>query len=141
DIRKAFEANEAEMMSSEELVSYLVGLDDRRWPEFKNGKPITKAQVARLLKPIHVLSGTIRLDADHTAKGYKLASFEDAFARYSPSQNVTTSQPEETQAFQADSKTSQGNGCDVSEPPGVASVSAPCDGVTFSDPLFWANDV
>ena len=88
-----------------------------------------------------MLSGTIRLGADHTAKGYKLASFEDAFARYSPSQNVTTSQPLNSSGFGADSKTSQGNGCDVSESGANPCVSAGCDVVTFSDSLFWANDV
>jgi hypothetical protein len=93
------------------------------------------------MKRFEVSSGTVRLDDGHTAKGYYRQAFDDAFARYLPDQNVTTSQPAETQAFQADSKTSQGNGCDVSESPGMPSISASCDGVTFSEPLFWANDV
>jgi putative DNA primase/helicase len=101
DIRDAFAARSASRMSSEDLVAHLVGLDDRDWPEFgKTGRPITKVQVARLLKPLRISSGTIRLDDGQTAKGYYRAAFEDAFARYLPGfQNVTTSQAKQSAAF------------------------------------------
>lgn len=94
DIRDAFAAMRTDRLASEGVVAYLTSLDDRPWPEWKNGKPITKAQVARLLKPLHVLSGTIRLSDGHTPKGYYLSAFDDAFARYLPAQqNATTPQP------------------------------------------------
>jgi hypothetical protein len=60
----------------------------------EDGKPITKAQIARLLRPVHVLSGTIRLSDGRTPKGYYLSAFSDAFARYLPAQqNATTPHP------------------------------------------------
>jgi hypothetical protein len=60
--------------------------------EFNRGKPITKAGLARLLKPFRILPTTIRLDVNHTAKGYYLSAFQDAFTRYLSAQTVTTSQ-------------------------------------------------
>jgi hypothetical protein len=131
DIRAVFAAKAVDRIASEDLTAHLAGLDDRPWPEYRAGKPITKAQVARLLKPLRVSSGTIRLDDKCTAKGYYRRAFDDAFARYLPPENVTTSQPPEFHGFGADFKTSQGNGRDVSELPETPSVSAACDGVTF----------
>jgi putative DNA primase/helicase len=84
DIRDAFAARNADRLSSEDLVAYLVELDERPWPEFKGGKPITKTQVARLLKPFGISSGTVRFESGRTAKGYHRARLEDAFARYLP---------------------------------------------------------
>jgi Protein of unknown function (DUF3631) len=96
DIRDAFAAMHTDRLASEKVVAYLASLDDRPWPEWKNGKPITMTQVARLLKPLHVLSGTIRLPDGHTPKGYYLSAFGDAFARYLPcQQNATTPQPKD----------------------------------------------
>jgi hypothetical protein len=79
-------------MSSDDIVAFLEKLDDRPWSEFNRGKAITKAGLARLLKPFRILSTTIRLDGNRTAKGYYLSAFEDAFTRYLPAQIVTTSQ-------------------------------------------------
>ena len=42
------------------------------------------SQIARLLKPLGISSGTIRLEHGRTAKGYYLKRFEDAFTRYLP---------------------------------------------------------
>jgi putative DNA primase/helicase len=88
DIRNAFAAKDTDRLSSEDLVDYLVELDERPWPEFKAGRPITKTQVARLLKPFGISSGTARFEgrptAKPTAKGYHLKGFEDAFMRYLP---------------------------------------------------------
>ena len=133
DIRAAFAATEADRLASEDLISYLASLDDRPWPEYRNGKPITKVQVARLLTPRHVSSGTIRLPDGRTAKGYYRRAFDDAFGRYLPDENVTTSQSQDFCGFAPDSKTSQGNGCDVSELPETPCVSSACDGVTLRE--------
>jgi putative DNA primase/helicase len=73
-------------ISSEALVEYLIGLEASPWPEFgRANRPITKVQVARLLKPLGISPGTIRLGTGATAKGYYRNAFEDAFARYLPS--------------------------------------------------------
>jgi hypothetical protein len=141
DIRAAFVAPDADRITSEDLAAHLVGLDDRPWPEYRNGKSITKAQVARLLKPLHIRSGTIRLADGRTAKGYYRAAFEDSFARYLPGlQNVTPSQAKESAAF--------GDFSNVTSPDVVTfrnredpSNSAGCDVVTDRDPqeVLWTG--
>ena len=47
------------------------------------GKAITANGLARLLAPFGIKPGTIRT-AGSTPKGYHIAQFEDAFARYLP---------------------------------------------------------
>jgi Protein of unknown function (DUF3631) len=67
---------------AEDLVAYLVSREDRPWPEWgKTRKPISKVQLARILKPFRISPGTVRLDDGITAKGYHKSAFEDAFAR------------------------------------------------------------
>jgi putative DNA primase/helicase len=41
DIRAAFTTKAVDRMASEDLVGYLVSLDDRPWPEYRGGKAIT----------------------------------------------------------------------------------------------------
>ncbi len=82
DIRDAFETKGSDRMSSEDLVAYLHSCEDRPWPEFgKSGKPISKAQLARLLRQFRICSGSVRL-GERTFKGYLRKNFEDAFERY-----------------------------------------------------------
>jgi hypothetical protein len=133
DIQEAFKAKATDRLSSAELVEHLAGLEDRPWPEWR-GKPLSKSTLARLLTPFGVFSGTIRLPNDRTAKGYYLAAFEDAFARYLHPGNVTTSQ-----AY------SHGDGDDFQNVTTKSPVTlqktsqtyshGQCDGVTFSEPL------
>src|SRR5262249_10564351 len=66
-----------------DLVTRLDALKDRRWCKWKNGKPMTERQLARLLAPYGIHSNTIRV-GEKTPKGYARASFTDAFARYLP---------------------------------------------------------
>jgi len=83
DIRSAFETKDCQRMSSEDLVAYLHNCEGRPWPEFgKSGKPISKAQLARLLRPFRISPGNIRLGDGRTPKGYQHKDFEDAFRRY-----------------------------------------------------------
>jgi putative DNA primase/helicase len=101
DIHAAFTAQDKDRMASEDLVKYLGGLDDRPWSEYGRGdKPITQTQVARLLKPLHIKPGSIRLDDGKTPKGYYRAAFEDLFARYLPDLRAATPpQLKESAAF------------------------------------------
>ena len=128
DIRDVFSRGGADRLWSEDLVSGLVSMEDQPWPEWRDAKPITTRQVAILLKPFGVQPRTIRI-GDHTAKGYLLASFEDAFARYLPDQSVTASQTLETGACATD--------LSVTTSPGVTDrkhrkswPTGRCDGVT-----------
>ncbi len=106
DIRTVFNELGYDHLFSEEIVDRLHLMEDRLWPEYgKQRKPITKNQVARLLKPFGVAPTTIRRD-QKVSKGYKLNAFEDLFARYidpekdddggyPPDRTVTPLQPAE----------------------------------------------
>ena len=104
DIRAAFAAKGVDRLSSDELATYLGSLDNRPWPEYRAGKPISKTQVAHLLKPLGISSGTIRLPDGTTPKGYYLTAFRDAFARYLPAENATTPQPQDFRGSAPDFK-------------------------------------
>ncbi len=74
-----------------DLLQKLYELEDRPWNDWYRGKPITAAKVAKYLKPFGMSPKTIR-NSYQTAKGYLKDDFDDAFARYIPDQDVTTSQ-------------------------------------------------
>ena len=108
-------------------------MDDRPWPEWKDGKPLSKAALGRQLTPLQILSGTIRFADGETLKGYYLEAFEDAFARYLPPENVTTSQAYShghCDAFQSVTPIAPVTLSKTSQPYGHSD----CDGVTFSNP-------
>ena len=73
-------ARDKDRFRSEELVNKLVALADRPWPEMPySGKPLTQAQLAKLLKPFKVAPKQVRFPDVLTFKGYKLADFDNAF--------------------------------------------------------------
>ena len=88
DIKSFFEDEESDKLASSEIVSRLETMEERPWPEWKNGKPITARQVARLLKPFSIAPKSIRV-GNRTPKGYEKRNFKDAFARYIPAQSAT----------------------------------------------------
>jgi len=133
DLRALFDEEPSGVLFSEEIVGKLVRMEDRPWPEFSHGKPITKVQLARLLKPFGVWPSSVRRERE-TAKGYRREALADAFARYLPDQAVTPSQPAENLGFAADPQTSQRPPCDVSEALPKPRNSAPCDVVTDRSP-------
>jgi len=97
DIRDLFEKYQEDKLFSEKMATSLHGMEDRPWPEYgRQGKPISKNQIAHLLKPFNIRPGTIRIGTE-TSKGYRLSQFAEAFARYLPSRNDTTSQAVEFQ--------------------------------------------
>jgi hypothetical protein len=76
------------MVSSDEIITYLHGLDGSFWLEFgKDEKPITKTKVARMLAGYGITSSQIRVEVDGKEKnvqGYLITLFDDAFERYIP---------------------------------------------------------
>ena len=44
-------------LSSKDLCDALAEREDRPWIEFKNGKPLTQRQLARLLEPFSIVPG------------------------------------------------------------------------------------
>jgi hypothetical protein len=81
DIRELSRRDDTDRLSSDDIVAYLRDLQGRPWPEFKDGKPITTAGVARLLKPFKISPRHVRIGTDRT-QGYHLEQFEWAFKRY-----------------------------------------------------------
>src|SRR5262245_54924563 len=73
-IRPAFSSKDTDRIASEDLTAVLVDLEDRSWAEWKNGKPMTKAQLARLLKPFDIVSDSVRIAADKTLRDTTEAS-------------------------------------------------------------------
>jgi len=107
DIRDFFQEYELDRVPSEQLEKHLQDLDDSPWPEFKQGRPITKTGIGRLLKPFGMKSKSIRLTSGKVARGYSLDQFEDTFTRYlpdTPSQSVTSVTSLENKELSSNSK-------------------------------------
>jgi hypothetical protein len=82
DIRTIGKGNSA--LSSADLVKQLVEIEGHPWAEMgKSRKPLTQNGLARLLKPLKVITENIRI-GDQVLKGYALGRFEEAFERYLP---------------------------------------------------------
>jgi putative DNA primase/helicase len=84
DLRMLFGEHGAAAIASRDICEALAQIEDGPWPAFNKGKPLTQAQLARLLKPFGVSPLSIRPEGapNRTAKGYKLADLQDPFARY-----------------------------------------------------------
>lgn len=85
DIRQLFDERGDDQIPSDVIVSALNNLEDRPWPEWSKGRPLSKTAMANLLRPFGVRPRTIRYGSE-TPRGYRLADFTDAFSRYLPSQ-------------------------------------------------------
>jgi putative DNA primase/helicase len=95
DIKSIFTGRNTDRVPSHVIVMELWDFEGRPWAEYSYGKPISQNQLARALKPLGIVSQTIRMPDDKTPKGYYLHQFADAFARYlldSPSQTATPQQ-------------------------------------------------
>jgi putative DNA primase/helicase len=68
-------------MTSADLVKSLVALEGRPWAEMGNGRLITQNKLARMLKPLRITPGNIRVGGQ-VLKGYVFTHFDEAFDRY-----------------------------------------------------------
>jgi hypothetical protein len=96
DIKMLFEDKSTDRLASAEICVSLAAMENRPWAEWKASKvalpkPITKNQLAQLLKPFHIVSDSVRID-DHTPKGYYLHQFAGAFERYLAAEEVSETQ-------------------------------------------------
>ena len=69
-------------MSSVEIANALGEMEDRNWPEYRNGKPITPTQIAKLLKPFGIASRKISTGGGRQVQGYRFDQFGATFRRY-----------------------------------------------------------
>lgn len=90
-VRDLYGAERIELASAD-LVKVLVGLEGRPWAEMgKPPKPITQNRVARMLKPLGIAPQKVGPEGARVS-GYVRSHFDEAFARYLPSEGV--SQPD-----------------------------------------------
>jgi hypothetical protein len=82
DDNKGHKLDPLERISSGDLVAKLSADPDSQWSEWKNGKPITQAQLARVLKPFGIAPDVIRLPGGGTIRGYLREWFNEAWDRY-----------------------------------------------------------
>jgi putative DNA primase/helicase len=101
EVRELFESRER--ITSAELAEHLGKQVDKRWADWRNGKPITPRQIAKLLAPLKIKPTTIRIGTD-TAKGYLMEAFGDAFSRYLPGavRHTVTSKQDQSLTPEAD---------------------------------------
>lgn len=81
DVRALFEERGVDRLATPDIVSALVQREDRPWPEWRRGNPLTARAMAKLLKPYGIAPRQMKLAGDK-ARGYDRADFEDAWARY-----------------------------------------------------------
>ncbi|RMH15043.1 MAG: DUF3631 domain-containing protein [Gemmatimonadetes bacterium] len=81
DVMTTFERLGVERLFSRDLVAALVEMEERPWPEWKAGKPLTVRQLARLVQPFGVSPRHLRID-EGTGRGYRLEDFADPCERY-----------------------------------------------------------
>ena len=69
------------VLRSEHICKALAEMDDRPWPEWSNGKPISQTALARQLKGFKIKPKSMRFDAN-TFSGYKRDWLKDTLNRY-----------------------------------------------------------
>jgi hypothetical protein len=136
DIYAVFAERKVDRLSSDDIAIYLAGLEGRPWGKAR--KPISKTQVADLLRPLYITPTTIDFGPDphgkrKVAKGYYLSAFKDAFSRYLPPGTVSAVTPLQAQdscGLEPDPEPLQEGRCNGLENPGNPSVSAICNDVS-----------
>jgi hypothetical protein len=68
------------IIPTKDILEQLVARDDRPWPTWRHGKPITARGLARLLGPLGIHPDRHL----RTVRGYRADAFTDAIARYLP---------------------------------------------------------
>ena len=93
DLKACFDQSKTGRILSEDLLTILHEMEERPWTEWGRAqRPITKRQVAAVLKPFDIRPQEVR-DGHKKGKGYKIEDCQDAFFRYiPPSRNATSRQ-------------------------------------------------
>ena len=76
-IKHLFAAQRTDRLGSKGIVKALTADPTARWSESNRGRPLSEAQLARLLRPFEIYPTSFG-----SARGYRLAECQDAFARY-----------------------------------------------------------
>ncbi|MGG5890182.1 DUF3631 domain-containing protein [Falsiroseomonas sp. HC035] len=84
DLRRLFSEKGAARVPTTDIIGALEQMDERPWPEWKNGKPMTPVQLAHALSPFGVRPTTYRPPGGAPVKGYQRDHFAEAWTRYLP---------------------------------------------------------
>lgn len=84
DLHSVFAETGAARLSSAEICDRLGAFEHRPWPEYRNGKPITPPQLARVLSRFGVRPQNFRRPDGGVRKGYLRGDLEPAWERYLP---------------------------------------------------------
>jgi putative DNA primase/helicase len=121
-IKDLFAAQHTHRLRSKAIVAALTADPTARWSESNRGRPLSEAQLARLLRPFEIYPTSFG-----NARGYRLAECQDAVARYvlpsEPAETVKVSEPVVRAARSKSrpaSKTARRDGCKL--PPGTGTV-------------------
>jgi putative DNA primase/helicase len=82
DIWDHFQEASSDRLTSKEIVERLVEMEERPWPEWRQGREITPTGVARLLKPFAVRPKQFKDDSGKKQRGYSKEQFLDPVIRY-----------------------------------------------------------
>lgn len=75
------ENSSKDALTSEEIVEYLLTLDERPWPEWSHGRPLSKSGLARLLAPFGIKPRAIKIGG-RTLRGYRRDALSEPLSRY-----------------------------------------------------------
>jgi hypothetical protein len=86
-------AKNCTQITSEQVVQELLAGPDSQWHEYRGRGPITKHQIAAVLKDFEIRPVVVHPTkrANLSRHGYRAVQFEDAFARFLPPEpNIRT---------------------------------------------------
>ena len=99
DVRDLFDESGKHFLASAYIEFELKQMEDRPWPEFRNGNPITTNKIAKLLAPFGIKPDQLWTDGKKV-RGYERADFEDVFLSYLPPiQTVEAVEPNDGKAL------------------------------------------
>jgi putative DNA primase/helicase len=139
DLRDYFADGGLDIAFTAEVLRVLGTKDERPWPEFNKGKPISARQLAALLKPFGIRPKEIRRGTE-VDRGYRREWFDDAFARYVPAPSVTASQPSDSADFHEPQSVTRRGGVTDGNGPNPRN-SAGCNAVTDKPGILEAERV
>jgi len=88
DVRKVFKARGVDRLPSQTLCDELAKMEDRPWPEWCKGRPITPRQIAKRLGGFGIHTRQ-HFQSGKNSRGYDVADFKDAFTRYCDSKRYS----------------------------------------------------
>jgi putative DNA primase/helicase len=110
-IKDLFAAQHTDRLGSKGIVAALTADPTATWSESNRGRPLSEAQLARLLRPFEIYPTSFG-----RARGYRLSQCQDAFARYvlpdQVAETVKVSKPVVRQALSKSRQASKTTGRD-----------------------------